>query len=327
MNGALGLDRAAAGRQVGHDLGVSAIVCTYTNDRWDQLVAAVDSLRSQTLRPTEIVVIVDHNTELFMRASSQLVGAVVAENQGPRGLSGAKNTAMLLAKSPVVAFLDDDAVAGSDWLRLLMRHFSDDTVAGAGGRVTPKWLTGRPRWFPREFDWVVGCTYRGSPEVTTPVRNPMGGAMAMRRNIVDFAGPYRTDLGRVGKHPLGCEETEFCIRARQRRPEISFWFDHEAEILHMVPAERATWGYFRRRCYAEGLSKALVGKVCGTGDGLGSERTYVARALPRGVLRGIRESRRDPAGVLRAAAIVAGLAWTTAGYCVGRVSTAPTPQP
>ena len=327
MNGAIDLDRAATEEPSERALGVSGVVCTYTEERWDQFVAAVDSLRTQSLSPEEIVVIVDHNRALFERARAELTDVVVVENAGPRGLSGAKNTALQVAASPVVAFLDDDAVAHPDWLRLLLRHFRDANVVGAGGRVTPNWLTGRPSWFPQEFDWVVGCTYRGSPEVTTPVRNPMGGAMAMRRNIVEFAGPYRTDLGRVGKHPLGCEETELCIRARQRRPEISFLFDHEAEILHMVPAERATWRYFRRRCYAEGLSKALVGKVCGTTDGLGTERSYVARALPAGVARGLRDSFRDQSGVLRAGAIIAGLAWTTAGYCVGRTKASPSPLP
>ena len=34
-----------------------------------------------------------------------------------------------------------------------------------GGRVDPDWEGGaRPRWFPAEFGWVVGCSYTGQPE-------------------------------------------------------------------------------------------------------------------------------------------------------------------
>ena len=93
-----------------------------------------------------------------------------------------------------------------------------------------------------------------------------------------------------------------------------------ARVRHRVPTERATFRYFVQRCYGEGRSKALlVGRV-GTSSGLESERSYVLHILPAGVLRGLRDSlvQRRPDGSARAAAIVIGLAATTAGYARGR---------
>jgi hypothetical protein len=51
---------------------------------------------------------------------------------------------------------------------------------------------------------------------------------------------------------------------------------------------------------------------------LASERLYTRRTLPIGVARGLRAGLRgDPSGFARAAAIIAGLAITTAGYAYG----------
>jgi hypothetical protein len=51
---------------------------------------------------------------------------------------------------------------------------------------------------------------------------------------------------------------------------------------------------------------------------LSAEREYTRSTLPRGVARELRCSMADPAGLLRAATIVAGLAITAGGYLSGR---------
>ncbi len=66
---------------------------------------------------------------------------------------------------------------------------------------------------PEEFYWVVSANYRGMPPSGAHVRNLLGGNMSFRREQFDVVGGFRSDIGRgAGKRPLGCEETEFCIR-------------------------------------------------------------------------------------------------------------------
>jgi hypothetical protein len=92
-----------------------------------------------------------------------------------------------------------------------------------------------------------------------------------------------------------------------------------------VPRERTRWRYFGARCLAEGLSKAQVAQWTGPGEALATERAYVRRTLPAGVARGVAASARgDPAGLARAARIVAGLTLTVLGYLGGRVRFATT---
>ena len=304
---------------------VSVVICAYTEDRWDDIVAAIESCHAQREPPLETIVVVDHNPRLFSRLLLERSGIVVVANSGEQGLSGARNSGVESARGGVVAFLDDDAIAEPDWLARLAAGYADPSVIGVGGAVLPLWPAGRPRAFPEEFDWVVGCTYRGMPVTTSPVRNMIGANMSLRREVFAEVGGFRSGIGRIGKRPLGCEETELCIRARQRWPEASIVFEPSAMVRHRVTPERVGWRYFRARCYAEGLSKVAVAAHTGSRDGLASERTYTLRTLPGGVGRGLRDTllRGDLAGAGRAAAIVAGLGITATGYAVGTVRARP----
>ncbi len=305
---------------IAHDFSV--IICAYTEDRWDDLIASVESVKLQTLPPREIIVVIDHNPGLLKRVQEQVPGVVVVENTQAHGLSGARNSGIAVAQSRIVAFLDDDAMAIPGWLMSLSEAFTDPQVLGTGGPVTPLWLEREPAWFPEEFYWVVGCTYRGMPNTLQTIRNPIGANMSFKREVFEVVGGFRHEIGRVGIRPLGCEETELCIRARQEWPERSFLYQPQASIFHRVPGNRTSWRYFCSRCYSEGISKAFVSQYVGAKDGLASERIYTFRTLPQGVLHGVIDAlfHRDLSGFVRAGAILSGLAVTAVGYLAGGIS-------
>ncbi|MEV4892973.1 glycosyltransferase family 2 protein [Nonomuraea sp. NPDC055795] len=301
----------------------SVVICVYTEERWEDIRQAVESIENQRRRAHELILVVDHNPGLHLKLTRAYPKAVVVENSHEKGLSGGKNTGADVAGGDIVAYLDDDAVADPGWLEALEEGFQEPGVVGVGGRTDPLWASERrPRWFPHEFDWTVGCSYRGMPAVRAPVRNVMGGNAAFLREAVTGVGGFHSGIGRSVQgrksRPLGCEETEFCIRLTQRRPGSVMLFEPRALIGHKVPRQRETFSYFRSRCYAEGLSKALVTREVGAQDGLSSERAHALKALPKGALRGLGEALRgDPGGLGRAGAIVIGLAWTAWGYAVG----------
>jgi len=106
-----------------------------------------------------VIVVVDDNPALLRRAGAHFHDATVLANRYRPGLSGARNTGAHAATGDVVVFLDDDARARSGWLARLLDGYRDPHVVGVGGRAEPMWQHGRPRWWPAEFDWVVGCSY------------------------------------------------------------------------------------------------------------------------------------------------------------------------
>jgi len=298
---------------------VSVVICAYTEARWNSLLEAVETVRAQALSPHEIIVVIDHNPTLYTRARKALPDCIVVQNSAAPGLSGARNTGIAATDGDIIAFMDEDASAAPDWLTQLVGSYRNAHVIGVGGAIEPNWLTGRPRWFPPEFDWVVGCTYRGMPTKMATVRNLIGCNMSFRRTIFGEIGGFRSTIGRIGAHPFGCEETELCIRAKQRCPDYVFMYAPHARVYHQVPPQRATWRYFRARCYAEGISKALVTQYVGQRDGLAAERQHALRTLPRAVCAALLDAmvHRDPAGVYRAVAIITGLTLTTLGYLQG----------
>jgi GT2 family glycosyltransferase len=317
------------------------VICAYTLDRWFDLVSSITSAQEQLPPPDEIWLVVDHNDALLTRARTELAPAHptlrVVANTRKQGLSGARNTALEQLQTDLVVFLDDDASAEPEWLNHLVAAYADPSVIAVGGAATPKWPQqhSRPVTLPAaasegrgELDWVVGCTYQGQPEELEPVRNLMGCNMSFRHSIFAEIGGFGEELGRVGKTPLGCEETEFCIRARIAHPEAKILFEPRALVRHHVSRDRLTWRYLGRRCFAEGISKAAVAAMVGQDHALESELSYATRVLPAGVLRELRaalhlgetQRLRRLAG---AVAIIYGLAATTMGYVRGRVAAKP----
>lgn len=304
-------------------IDISVIICAYTEKRWDDLVAAVDSVRRQTLPATEIIIVVDHNPALLKRVQEHMTDVVIVENTEARGLRGARNCGIAAAKGQIIAFLDDDALATPDWLMFLCEGYSNLQVLGTGGMVKPLWVDGQPSWLPEEFYWVIGCTYRGMPHVDTKIRNPIGANMSIRREVFDAVGNFHSHIERIGpRHAGGCEETEFCIRARQYWPLGMFLYHSRASVSHRVPRERTSWRYFYSRCYTEGLSKSVMTRYTGMKDGLSSERTYTLQTLPLGIKRGLTDTlfHGDLTGLARACAIITGLVVTTAGYLIGNIA-------
>ncbi|MFG2054497.1 glycosyltransferase [Micromonospora sp. NPDC048930] len=294
---------------------VTVVVCVYTERRWAQIVRAVHSVLAQDLPAAQVVVVVDHNPALLERVHATFPELTVVPNAGPRGLSAARNTGLARATGEIVAFLDDDAEAEPDWLARLLPHYRDERVLAVGGHAVPAWEEERPRWLPPEFDWVVGCSFTGQPTEVAPVRNVIGCNMSFRRSILHRTTGFDPALGRVGRTPVGCEETELCIRIGHLEPDGVVLYEPAARVRHRVTVDRTTWRYFRQRCFSEGRSKAVVARLVGSDAGLATERTYTRRTLPAGVRRGLRQARAgDRAGLLRSGAIVAGLLVTAAGY-------------
>jgi GT2 family glycosyltransferase len=296
----------------------SIIICAYTVERWDDLCEAVQSARLQEPPATEIVLVCDHNPTLKAMCEARFSDLVVVENREAPGLSGARNSGIAAASGSILVFLDDDAVADRHFVARLTAHFQDPDIIAASARVEPIWLGARPSWFPDEFLWVVGCT----PQVAGPVRNAVGGAMCVRRELFETVGGFSHRLGRTGsKVPMSCEETELCIRAQRAMPAAKIMYEPAAMAHHKVTAKRLTLSYFALRCYAEGLSKAYLARMQDACDTLAVERRYVRHTILHGLHRelGNALTLHDWRGLVRAIAIMYGLISAAAGFAVGSI--------
>lgn len=319
----------------------TVIVCAYTMARWLELTSAVREVSRQLSTypgDTQLIVVIDHEEMLLQRARNEFapLGATVVANTRSRGLSGARNSALNIASGDVIAFCDDDATPRPGWLDSLVAPYQDPLVQAVGGSAVPRWPDGMSRPFSLpavrtsataevrgEFDWVVGCTYVGQPIARQPVRNLMGCNMSFRRAVFELVGGFSDSIGRVGSTPLGCEETELCIRLHRADPSALVLFEPAAVVDHTVTSNRMRWSYFWSRCWSEGLSKALISVEVTAGAALETERSYVRHVLPCALRRELKlaltgdSPRRSLSGLY---AIVGGVLITGLGYLYGRAS-------
>ena len=300
---------------------VTVVVACFDIGRWDLTRQAVDSVLGQT-HAAEPVVVVDHNEELYARLSVWCGPRVaVVRNEQGRGASGARNTGVNAARTELVAFLDDDAVASLTWLRELVEAAEDPSVVGVGGGIDPAWSGGEaPRWFPTEFGWTVGATATPETGRCQDVRNVWSGNMLVRRDVFLRAGGFRADFGKVGRvrEP---EDTELCLRMSAVSGGGRWRLLAGARVDHHVPADRMTRASFLRRCWAEGVGKAALTSVAARGTAvLTTEQDYLTRVVPRAlVARGRVSVRGNLAATDQAAMIVAGVAAAGFGFATGRL--------
>ena len=299
---------------------VSVVTASYAMERWDHLREAVASIQLQTVSAIETILVIDHNPDLLDRARRELAGVVVVPNTRDRGVSGARNSGAAASHGDVVAFLDDDSVASTTWLESLLGHFANPDVVGVGCKLVAGWEGSRPRWFPREFDWTVGGSYRGMPEQATSMRNVWSCGMVVSKQVFDAVGGFRDDFGKVGNRSRP-EDTDFCLRAGAL-PARGIWiYEPAGVVVHRVPLDRATSRFFLRRCLSEGSGKAALAALNGVGDSTSAERQYTRRVLPKGLARGLGDAvRGDVSGLLRSMSIAAGFAFVVAGYMAGRAA-------
>jgi GT2 family glycosyltransferase len=302
-----------------HRPAVSIVIPTHSEQRWSALVRTVASARSQTYAPAEIVVVVDHNPALFLRARRDLGGVTVLQNLYAQGVSGNRNTGAFHTGTSLIAFLDDDTVASPDWLASLVVPFADPRVVGTGGGIHPAWEHSEPRWMPAEFLWAVGGSYAGMPTSTAQIRNVWSASMVVRRDTFLAVGGFRTGFGKLGSQNRP-EDTELCLRMSALAGGRWMYVPH-ATIRHEVPASHSTFGFFLRRCYAEGRGKVAMAGLHDGAQSLGSERDYL-RSLPRAVGRNLAAATRGRGAhhALKAGGVLAGVAAAGIGGFVETVT-------
>ncbi|MCA1995120.1 MAG: glycosyltransferase [Coleofasciculus sp. S288] len=277
------------------DPQISAIICTHNREQY--LGAAIDSLLQQEFSSYEVIV-VDN-------ASSDRTREIVADRlSNPRicyvyepvtGLSVARNTGAKEARSPILAYLDDDAVASPGWLKAIYDAYeSNEKLAIAGGKVTLLWPQGvtSPKWLSPGLAGNLGAYDLGDEIVyiKNPGLTPRGLNYSIRRTFLEQVGGFDVNLGRVGKNLLSNEELHMTELALQRGWQVAYL--PNALVAHNVAPERIDRSWFLNRGWWQGISECYREQLAGRAG---------MRQLSRGgerVVRGLYKSVkhfRDPA--------------------------------
>lgn len=95
---------------------ISLIIPTYNNE--STLQNCLDSIKRQTLKPTEIIIADGHSTDNTINIAKKFNCKLVYEERGTR--AAACNAALEIAEGDLIAFTDSDVIAKEDWLEKLV---------------------------------------------------------------------------------------------------------------------------------------------------------------------------------------------------------------
>ena len=275
------------------------------------------------MQPDELVVSVDNNPQLADEVRRARPSLRVTLNEGTRGSCATRNVGLHQAAGEVIAFLDYDVVAEPQWLERLVQRFRDSDVMVVGGRSTPAWEGGRaPTWFPRECEFMIGCTGHLDFLATSSgdIRNPGAGNMAVRKVAFDQVGGWEPKLGR-GPTKTGGEEAELCLRIKSAMPRARIVYEPSATVHHKVPRARGTLKYVFAYAYSEGIVRAMLRQYVSphTSHPLAGERHYLRSLISSAIPSRLRRF-YEPGSLPQVGVIAACAALVATGYVRGRLS-------
>lgn len=240
----------------------SAIICTH--NRHKLLSASIQSLLEQDIATEkfEIIVVDNSNDGAQVQAFSQhyagLKNVRYIHEKTP-GLSNARNVGAHLARAPIVAYIDDDAIAAPNWASEVLAAFEEmgDAVAVVGGPVRPIWLMPRPDWLTVKMEgffsildygcerrllnageWLVGCN------------------LSFRREVVISLGGFSTNLGRRGDLSLLSNEENYLIDLIHANAKKVVYAPN-AIVNHQIDGSRTNADWLKRRMAWQAVSDIL----------------------------------------------------------------------
>lgn len=263
---------------------ISIIVCTYNRDRF--LPDCLNSIAVQSVGKAVFeLLIIDNNSndntanisQAFISNNPEMNVRYVLESV--QGLSNARNRGISEAMGEYLAFVDDDAILDTNYLKNLTQFIKEQPeVTALGGKIIAKYVDGgEPDWmnpfsrglFLSEVDYGDEIL-----KLDGYKKYPFGCNMVIHRRFFDTGWQFDSSLGVIGKDGGRCEE-KVLFRDITRKKQLIYYIP-DALVQHQIDVQRLTKTYVRK--LALGLGSSL--KVLSTQEGFlakvkrGIEVTY-----------------------------------------------------
>lgn len=258
---------------------VSVVICTYSTERYNDFVEAVQSVLNQTYDPIELVLVIDGNPKVFDQAEKEFSnnkGIILHYNETNRGISFSRTKGAELASGDVVAFIDDDAVAARTWIEELARVYEDRDAVAVGGRLKGEWVAGEPAFLPEEFYWLIGVTPRGFADDMEEVRNTYGSNLSFRRDVFLEAGGFDENTGLKADSKVQAHEAPVCLRVQENTGK-GVVYNENAVVYHKIFGYRTDLRWLLDRAFWQGYSKRIMEVILSKQEG-GKEK-YLKQLL------------------------------------------------
>ena len=231
---------------------LSIIICSY--NRASYIEAAFDSLYNQSsgLESFETIIVdnnsTDNTADVFKNwRASHANGSFTYLTETKQGASFARNTGAAKAKGQWLCFMDDDAIANTNYVENILNHIETKPDAiGFGGRIIPKYIPEEPKWMSYYVSSLVGnFDYAPTACAFENGKYPIESNMIVRKDIYDSIGGFNTELpGVVGTLRIGGEGKELFYKILALGHTI--YYDPSICVHHVVDVKKLTSEYMYR---------------------------------------------------------------------------------
>ena len=244
---------------------VSVNICTY--NRCGMLSEALESVLAQQIHDGgryEVIVVDNNSTD----ETRQVVESFVArghENlrylfEGRQGLSHARNAAVSAARSPILAFTDDDVRVKPNWVATIKRMLDDHPeVDCVGGKVLPHWTFAPPSWLTREHWAPLAIVDYGDQPFHVNAGNQLcliTANMAIRKDALERIGGFQPALQRIQNRVGSMEDHELLVRLW--KADRQGLYTPELVVTAGVASDRLSKKYHRRWRRGHGYFYAMA---------------------------------------------------------------------
>jgi glycosyltransferase involved in cell wall biosynthesis len=231
---------------------LSIVICSY--NRANYISGALDSLYHQSAGLDNFeAIIVDNNStdntaDVFKQwRSSHANGSFTYLTESKQGASFARNTGAKGAKGHWLCFMDDDAIANSNYVENIIKHIKTKPEAiGFGGRIIPKYIPSAPEWMSYYVSSLVGnFDYAPTACAFENGKYPLESNMIVKKDIYDSIGGFNTELpGVLGILRIGGEGKELFYKILALGHTI--YYDPKICVEHVVEVKKLTPEYMYR---------------------------------------------------------------------------------
>jgi glucosyl-dolichyl phosphate glucuronosyltransferase len=237
-------------------------ICTH--NRPDDTAECLDSLYTQDLTGIQLLVVDSGSGHDAHRALMQIVAnraSLQLIRLEPPGLSLARNAALAAAEAPWIAYLDDDAVAASDWVAEAKRLIAEapPICPAISGQIELLFPPGvNPKAGPRWRQFLGEIKQEGEGNHLHGVKMGCGNAI-FRCDTLIAMGCFPEALGRVGNVLLSGEEK--LVGERLCEAGWHVLHSNRLRIGHKVSKERLTRKWAAKRAYWDGITDLKIQRL------------------------------------------------------------------
>ena len=256
-----------AGPTSERSIAVTALIATH--NRASRLRETLEALLAQQT-PAGLgweVLVADNGStdgtlEVFRTMAMRAGGRLRYVSEPRLGKSRALNAGIAVARGAVIALTDDDVSPAVDWVATAAVVLDKWGVAGAGGRIRPRWEAEPPSWLlesPRLLDYLAIMEYDRPAMMPIPAgKYPQvwGANMVYRRAALQALGGFDVNLGPVGGRRFCNEDVDIVRRLLQSGRDVAY--DPGLTVFHRIPRTRMRRAYFRRVMWDMGEGEARV---------------------------------------------------------------------